>query len=670
VTKPVPIHNGNHKKDEAHSATRYKTIDTNGNSHLLINRSIDSFINGITNDNDAIVDTDAATTVDTVAAATALVHSPTVDSALDNSSDDAMEVSDVTIRSDPDKIMPGSDSNHKMTSNDPVEQQIEKMEAEVNQSGHTNLNSPCDNEAHSSDTAAIVVVTANNTNTANEPVPMETDDDAPIPEELYAVVDIPNVKAAVDIPTDDSTVVADTDESISTTVTDVAISSIAEEAKDEKISLEHARSSSLERVTSSDMTALTSQHRAAALICRLIQIRTRLMNSSRCRIEAKKQKNRSNRDRRHIPFVTRQEHNSISGRLGFTSGFTSDSEMEPAETDESDIEEVGFLNDKIGFEQRKIRLREKIEEEKSRKIESRRTWLLRQIQNCKRKRKAIAKRLEGQEEEPEVELQNNQDDCARSRLYNRKSRRPVFRKIKKRLEIPKTSFEQFSRISKLDNTYHHVLSTPKSIPLSTRLTGVLHEMDPTSSIELKKSNLKNRNERREKRFSTEKKKQKQRNAETLINHIVVPTSSLISAIEMPKYKNIQTPGYRSDYDSECHTEDLDEDISHEAYVRRHIIAEKQEKMRYYQSAIQNSRRKKKQQMNPRLASPRPESYRINSDEECYGYKRIKYPIPPSQIGEHGFKETAIAINKKKKKQWRSSTTDGNGLRLKLSLRKT
>jgi len=48
------------------------------------------------------------------------------------------------------------------------------------------------------------------------------------------------------------------------------------------------------------------------------------------------------------------------------------------------------------------------------------------------------------------------------------------------------------------------------------------------------------------------------------------------------------------FSSECHTEDLDEDISHESYVRRHIIAEKQEKMRYYQSAIQNSRRKKKQ----------------------------------------------------------------------------
>ena len=133
-----------------------------------------------------------------------------------------MEVSDVITGSDPDKTMTGTDSNHKMTSNDPVEQQIEKMEAEVNQSGHTNLNSPCDNEA-------------NDTDTADEPVPMETDDDAPIPEELYAVVDIPTVEAAVDIPIDDSTIVADTDESISTTVIDVAISSIAEEAKDEKI---------------------------------------------------------------------------------------------------------------------------------------------------------------------------------------------------------------------------------------------------------------------------------------------------------------------------------------------------------------------------------------------------------------------------------------------------
>lgn len=46
--------------------------------------------------------------------------------------------------------------------------------------------------------------------------------------------------------------------------------------------------------------------------------------------------------------------------------------------------------------------------------------------------------------------------------------------------------------------------------------------------------------------------------------------------------------------SNSRTEDEDEDISHEAYVRRHMIAEKAEKLRYYQSAIANSRKRKKQ----------------------------------------------------------------------------
>ena len=31
-----------------------------------------------------------------------------------------------------------------------------------------------------------------------------------------------------------------------------------------------------------------------------------------------------------------------------------------------------------------------------------------------------------------------------------------------------------------------------------------------------------------------------------LNQIVVPSSSLITSIEMPKYKNIVVPGYRSD----------------------------------------------------------------------------------------------------------------------------
>jgi hypothetical protein len=142
---------------------------------------------------------------------------------------------------------------------------------------------------------------------------------------------------------------------------------------------------------------------------------------------------------------------------------------------------------------------------------------------------------------------------------------------------------------------------------------------------------------------------------------------------MPKYKNIDTPGYRSDETSDQSKEDEDEDISHESYVRRHIKAEKQEKLRYYQSAIKKSRKRKKEQIDPRLASPKPESYIIReSDDLSCGYRKIEYPIPLSQVGELGYKHEEVCFKKKKqKKQWRSSTTEGSGgLRLKLSLRKT
>ena len=62
-----------------------------------------------------------------------------------------------------------------------------------------------------------------------------------------------------------------------------------------------------------------------------------------------------------------------------------ESDNDTPDTDESDIEDVDFMNDKIGSEQRRIRHREKLEEDKNRKIESRRTWLLKQIKNCERK---------------------------------------------------------------------------------------------------------------------------------------------------------------------------------------------------------------------------------------------------------------------------------------------
>lgn len=444
------------------------------------------------------------------------------------------------------------------------------------------------------------------------------------------------------------------------------------------------------------LSALSVESRTADMIRRLVYIRARLMKPS-SRIEAKKQKIRAQRERRHIPGICDFESKLIcENRL-------TESDNDTPDTDESDIEDVDFMNDKIGSEQRRIRHREKLEEDKNRKIESRRTWLLKQIKNCERKETAIQSRFK--KEEPNsfsdmvMDEMEEQDDghCARTRAFVSSSKRlrikaePLESKpfeseievekseIKSRkywhtnrpVPLAKTNIEKHSTIHRLDNSYHHMLSNPRSIPLSTRLSTVLHNLDPNQkAMELKK--IAKRNERREKRVSNDKKRPKQRN-EDFENNIVVPSSSFISNIVMPKYKNIDTPGYRSDETSDQSKEDEDEDISHESYVRRHIKAEKQEKLRYYQSAIKKSRKRKKEQIDPRLASPKPESYIIReSDDLSCGYRKIEYPIPLSQVGELGFKHEEVCFKKKKqKKQWRSSTTEGSGgLRLKLSLRKT
>lgn len=444
------------------------------------------------------------------------------------------------------------------------------------------------------------------------------------------------------------------------------------------------------------LSALSVESRTADMIRRLVYIRARLMKPS-SRIEAKKQKIRAQRERRHIPGICDLESRLISeNRL-------IESDNDTPDTDESDIEDVDFMNDKIGSEQRRIRHREKLEEDKNRKIESRRTWLLKQIKNCERKETTIESRF--QKEEPNsfsdmvMDEMEEQDDghCARTRAFVPSSKRlriksepleskPFESEIEveksetksrkywhtnRPVPLAKTNIEKHSTIHRLDNSYHHMLSNPRSIPLSTRLSTVLHNLDPNQkAMELKK--IAKRNERREKRVSNDKKRPKQRN-EDFENNIVVPSSSFISNIVMPKYKNIDTPGYRSDETSDQSKEDEDEDISHESYVRRHIKAEKQEKLRYYQSAIKKSRKRKKEQIDPRLASPKPESYIIReSDDLSCGYRKIEYPIPLSQVGELGYKHEEVCFKKKKqKKQWRSSTTEGSGgLRLKLSLRKT
>merc|ERR1712142_977122 len=111
-------------------------------------------------------------------------------------------------------------------------------------------------------------------------------------------------------------------------------------------------------------------------------------------------------------------------------------------------------------------------------------------------------------------------------------------------------------------------------------------------------------------------------------------------------------------------------MSDSAFIRRHIRAEKKEKERYYQSAISQSRKRKKmrEEIAPRLASPTEESYAVDKSEvrtDCY--KKREYPLPDPAMRASKRREKAA---KKQRQEWRSSTTEGNGLRLKLSLRKT
>lgn len=422
----------------------------------------------------------------------------------------------------------------------------------------------------------------------------------------------------------------------------------------------------------SQMQALCNQRRAAQLIERILTIRTRLMDpfSFAGRNESKKAGVRIHRNGQHLDGITPSERVKLPPLPPPPTG----SVCETSETtDESENED---FQPHIGSSEHKhIRLREKMEEEKSTTIESRRLWLLRRIKQCDQVKKELELPIETTTSETE-ESEQEQDSCARTRLFrHRKKRRPkLIRRTEEERENQTVQQEQHhNKIRLLDDSFHHVLSTPRSIPLSVRLTTILHEIDPTMRIDMLKKPSKKVDLLREKK----RKKDKKRVGDSL-NQIVVPSSSLITSIEMPKYKNIDVPGYRSDETSDSIKEDQDEDISHEAFVRRHIESEKKEKLRYYQSAIKNSRKRKKQQIDPRIASPTLESYVIKTSSEkdvLIGYKKLNYPISPSQIGDFGYKGDTVVPKKQKrqkKQEWQSSPCTegtGGGLRLKLSLRK-
>jgi len=434
----------------------------------------------------------------------------------------------------------------------------------------------------------------------------------------------------------------------------------------------------------SQMQALCNQRRAAQLIERILTIRTRLMDPFSFAGRAELKKIRRIGQHQHLDGVTPRERAQLPP-LAPPVGQSAASSSVCETTDESENEEDDFQV-KMGHrhdhaEHKQIRAREKAEEEKSTIIESRRIWLLRRIQQCDKQKMKLAKSNE--EEEEKEEEDDSGESCARSRVWTQKKKKKKRRIVRREQnnDHAKTGGETSDGaiIGRLDHSYHHVLSTPRSVPLSVRLTTILHEVDPGMRLDLlKKPNSKRGHVDllREKK----RKKDKKRLGDSL-NQIVVPPSSLITSIEMPKYKNIDVPGYRSDETPDSTKEEEDEDISHEAYVRRHMISEKAEKMRYYQSAIANSRKRKKQQIDPRIASPIAESYVIKecggeSSDLLIGYKKHDYPISPAQIGEFGYTGDVVSVPSKKKRQkkqeWQSSPCTegaGGGLRLKLSLRK-
>lgn len=62
---------------------------------------------------------------------------------------------------------------------------------------------------------------------------------------------------------------------------------------------------------------------------------------------------------------------------------SADKKDDASETDQSDAEsESAFNSEKIGSEHRQIRQRERLEEQRTAKIEAKRVWLIKSIQKC------------------------------------------------------------------------------------------------------------------------------------------------------------------------------------------------------------------------------------------------------------------------------------------------
>ena len=217
-------------------------------------------------------------------------------------------------------------------------------------------------------------------------------------------------------------------------------------------------------------TTSKQQQRSLALISRLLAIRSMVNNGTENEQRITPSLSRAaNFDdgpiiRSKLPSV--QSESSLDQfRMG--------SDPTP-ETDESDLEsEVGFTNDKIGVEQKKIRQREKLEEQKTALIEAKRVWLIKSINRCTKMSKTLQVVLSVTLCDQKYKFSQNltttkksveetaatvdSESCARIRPVNRKKR-------PKLITVPKCPPpEDDGVLSELDAGYHHILSDTRCV---------------------------------------------------------------------------------------------------------------------------------------------------------------------------------------------------------------
>lgn len=66
-------------------------------------------------------------------------------------------------------------------------------------------------------------------------------------------------------------------------------------------------------------------------------------------------------------------------------------------------------------------------------------------------------------EEEEKEEESSEETCARSRVWTKKKKKRIVRRKDESVVVGETGRHEGAIIGRLDHSYHHVLSTPRSV---------------------------------------------------------------------------------------------------------------------------------------------------------------------------------------------------------------